>query len=250
MKLKPRWINLSAIVSRSILNAVLTVGSVLLLAPPAFSCSLDAFQQQRGLQAKTRDSGVEITWDGERGSKLRAWFDLDDGQPLIRELAARSAGGRWRVVAQNAHPEFHVTAGTRRISNQQLNPLKALGVELTDDVIEKEKWKVFWDAPLEIPGLDGVNVGTPRQADEVIEADAKFASGGCEVRANGSRVEVEFDGATAGPFSGKLRYTVYRGSNLLRQEVIASTQRPSTAYKVSWRNFRIKDRRRFAHLVA
>lgn len=231
MNLRTRWINLSALASSSELKATATVGLVLLLASPALPCSLDAFNQQRGLQGKTRGSGVEITWDGERGAKLRAWFDLADGQPLIRELAARSGGGRWRVVAEHARPEFHVTAGTRRISNQQLNPLKALGVELTDAVIEKEKWKVFWDAPLEVPGIDGVNVGTPRQANEVIEADAKFASTGCEARANGSRVEVEFDGVTAGPFSGKLRYTVYRGSNLLRQELIASTERPSTAYK-------------------
>ena len=36
---------------------------------------------------------------------------------------------------------------------------------------------------------------------------------------------------SAGIFSGSLRYTVYHGTNLLRQEAIASTNEPSVAYK-------------------
>ena len=34
-----------------------------------------------------------------------------------------------------------------------------------------------------------------------------------------------------GIFSGRLQFTVYRGSNLLRQEAIARTDQPSVAYK-------------------
>jgi len=37
--------------------------------------------------------------------------------------------------------------------------------------------------------------------------------------------------ASRGLFTGGLRYTVYRGTNLLRQEVIAKTDAPSVAYK-------------------
>ena len=40
-----------------------------------------------------------------------------------------------------------------------------------------------------------------------------------------------FPGVELGIFSGSLRYTVYRGTNLLRQEVIAKTDEPSVAYK-------------------
>ena len=46
-----------------------------------------------------------------------------------------------------------------------------------------------------------------------------------------ARIEVSFPGATLGIFSGDLQYTVYKGSNLLRQEIIASTQEPAVAYK-------------------
>ena len=41
---------------------------------------------------------------------------------------------------------------------------------------------------------------------------------------------VTFPGLEMGIFSGELQYTVYRGSNLLRQEAIAKTNEPSVAY--------------------
>ena len=46
-----------------------------------------------------------------------------------------------------------------------------------------------------------------------------------------ARAEISFPGVELGVFSGRLQYTVYRGANLLRQEVIASTREPSVAYK-------------------
>ena len=71
----------------------------------------------------------------------------------------------------------------------------------------------------------------PRKADEVRRAWAKFHSTGCQVKTEGARVEVTFPGVDAGIFAGDLRYTVYRGSNLLRQELIAKTDQPSVAFK-------------------
>ena len=202
-----------------------------LAAQAALPCDLTQCEARHGLTARGSDQGVELRWGGEGGSELRATLAIEHGRPVVRDLAARSAAGEWKLLGSGLAPEFHITAGRRRISNQQLNPLRALGVDLTDEVIEKEKWKVFWDAPLEIPGLEGVNTDLPRSGSEIIEAHAEFASTGCSVRTEGARLEVEFDGVTLGPFSGKLRYTVYRGSNLLRQEIIASTELPSTAYQ-------------------
>ena len=51
------------------------------------------------------------------------------------------------------------------------------------------------------------------------------------MKTDGARIEITFLGVEAGIFSGSLQYTVYRGSNLLRQEVIAKTNEPSVAYK-------------------
>ena len=59
----------------------------------------------------------------------------------------------------------------------------------------------------------------------------QFQITGCQVDTDGARLEANFPGVTLGIFSGGLRYTVYRGTNLIRQEVIAKTDAPSVAYK-------------------
>lgn len=196
----------------------------------ALDCDLSGNLARPGLTAAQSAGSVEVRWQGEGDSELRAVFGVREAAPVVRELAARSAGGPWRTLGVNLAPEIAVTVGTRRISNQQINPMKALGVEPTPEIVEKEKWKAFWDAPLEVPGLEGTNTDLPRKADEIVRAGSEFTTRACAVRAEPGRIEVEFDGLTIGPFHGELRYTVYRGSNLLRQEAIASTQRPSTAY--------------------
>ncbi|MGH9667652.1 MAG: hypothetical protein ACRD9L_24815, partial [Bryobacteraceae bacterium] len=49
-------------------------------------------------------------------------------------------------------------------------------------------------------------------------------------RTTGDRVEVSFDGMRCGIFSGRLQYTFYPGTRLIRQEAILSTNEPDTAY--------------------
>src|SRR5207253_3293959 len=71
----------------------------------------------------------------------------------------------------------------------------------------------------------------PRMPDEVRRAWASYQSAGCAVRTDGARLEITFPGLSMGIFSGRLQFTVYRGSNLVRQEAIAQTNEPSVAYK-------------------
>ena len=51
------------------------------------------------------------------------------------------------------------------------------------------------------------------------------------MKTNGARLEIEFPGVELGVFAGNLQYTIYKGTNLIRQEVIAKTDEPSVAYK-------------------
>ena len=51
------------------------------------------------------------------------------------------------------------------------------------------------------------------------------------MKTNGARLEVAFPGVELGVFAGRLQFTVYKGTNLIRQEVIAKTDEPSVAYK-------------------
>lgn len=146
-------------------------------------------------------------------------------------MAVANADRSWKPVATNLQPEFLVTSGVRRISQQQLTPMRDGGLDITPEVIEKEKWKVFWDAPLRVPGVAGVNPGLPRKADEIRRSPATYKAAGCKVTTDGARIEVSFSGLTMGIFSGRLQFTVYRGTNLIRQEAIAKTDEPSVAYQ-------------------
>ncbi len=195
------------------------------------NCDLREYKPLAGLTAAASAGGLQVTWDGERGQQLRAEFAIRDGQPMVRELAVRNGSGEWRILARDLTPEFDVTSGRRRMSEQQLAPLRALKLQLTPELIDKEKWKAFWDAPLDIPGQPKTNEDMPRRSDEIRRAKASYNATGCAVKTEGARLEVTFPGLSMGIFAGQLRFTVYKGGNLLRQEAIAKTDEPSVAYK-------------------
>jgi hypothetical protein len=215
------------------LRRVIFLSQLLVGAASAQSalCDLSAYKPADGLRAEHRDGALHVSWLGERGDQLRAAFAIRDAQPVIVEVGIHARGGNRITLGRNLTPEFEVTSGVRRISEQQLAPLRALKIEITSAVIEREKWNVFWDAPLRVPGSPRVNPGLPRRPEEIRRARAKFVTNECAVKTDGARLEIEFPGLDLGIFSGRLRYTVYRGSNLLRQEAIARTDEPSVAYK-------------------
>jgi hypothetical protein len=113
--------------------------------------------------------------------------------------------------------------------------------------VERWKWEAFWDAPLyiegsgkrppthatSIPPMNGIfgQKGLPRTPDEITRATASFNAAGCEVKTNGARLEISFPGLTAGVFAGRLQFDVFKGTNMIRQAVIAKTDRDNVAYK-------------------
>src|ERR1017187_8732099 len=137
--------NLETILKPIELSVLAVMFSGLACAQP---CDLNAYKPVDGIKAEATAGATQVTWQGERDQQLRAQFAIRDGQPLIQELAARKGQGTWIVLARNVTPEFEVTSGVRRMSEQQASPLRALKVELTPAVIAKEKWNAFWDAPL------------------------------------------------------------------------------------------------------
>ena len=195
------------------------------------NCNFQEYKSADGLKAEMRAGALELTWQGERGQTLRAILGVIGGQPVVRELAVRR-NGEWSVLGRDLTPEYQVTTGRRRISAQQEVPLRQLGM-FTPEIIERQKWFAFWDAPLNVPGRPGSNaaVDLPRKPEEIQRAWARFQITGCQVSTDGARLEANFPGVSLGIFSGSLRYTVYRGTNLIRQEVIAKTEAPSVAYK-------------------
>ncbi len=195
----------------------------------AQNCDFKEYKAADGLKAEMQAGVLQVVWQGERGQQLRAGFAIHDGQPEVRELAARKGQGSWIVLGSGLVPEFEVTSGMRRMSEQQAGPLRALKIEITPEVIDRERWNAFWDAPLSLPGSSSLEL--PRRPEEIRRAWATYHATGCQVKTDGARLEVTFAGLTLGIFSGDVRFTVYRGTNLLRQEAIARTEAKSVAYK-------------------
>lgn len=236
--------------SVSFLQLILIICITLTAQADPINPDLSAYKVQAGLTAKVEGETLLVTWEGEDETELQLKFAINEGVPSISELMIRPSGGAWRLLAANVTPEFRVVSGVRRITQQQTEPLEELGVELSAEKLEEIKWDAFWDAPLYIedepppthkssipaaepfanhPGLDGP--GMPRKADEVVRATASYQAESCEVRTNGARLEIIFPGVRAGIFSGHLRYDIYKGSNLVRQMLLAKTEHPSAAFK-------------------
>ena len=104
-----------------------------------------------GLTATLEQDLLVVSWAGQSGSEMRVRYAIDGGQPVVHDLAVRKSGGQWGVLGQNLTPEFRVVSGIRRMSTQQAEPLRAAGVVLTPEVIAKNRWFAFWDAPLVMP---------------------------------------------------------------------------------------------------
>ena len=204
-------------------------------------CNTRNFKPVPGITTVVDAQGITLTWSGEHDQQLRARFALRNGQPVVAELAARTKSGPWISLAKDLAPQFEVTTGKRRMANTEMDILKKQNA-VTPENLERYKWNVFWDAPLVINGHSHL-VGPARTPDEVARAASAFASTNCTVTSDGARVSVAFNGLTLGLFAGDLQFTVYKGSNLLRQEAIASTQADSVAYiyKAGLKGFQIAD---------
>ena len=205
------------------------------------ACNTKNYKPVDGIEMSLGFVDVTLTWQGEHDQQLRARFGFRDHHPVVEELAARAKGGPWIVLGRDLAPQFDVTTGKRRMANTEMNILKKEDA-VTPENLERYKWNVFWDAPLAIDGHSHL-VGPPRSADEVARAAAAFNSTSCTISSDGARVSVVFNGLTLGLFAGDLQFTVYKGSNLLRQEAIASTQADSVAYiyKAGLKGFKIAD---------
>ncbi|MPZ17353.1 MAG: hypothetical protein GEV06_05510 [Luteitalea sp.] len=245
----------------------------LFVAATAFAdplkCDLSGYTALTGLTAAVDQDTLVVTWAGDEESELRAQYGIQGGQPVIRELAIRKQGGQWAPLGRDLVPEYYVVSGVRRMTTQQAQPLRQLGVEITPEVIEREKWYAFWDAPLLVPGTpeslpprqgqkptrggqasgrqaqgrgqggtsaalglpEGRVFGLPRTPEEVRRADASFAVTSCTVKTDGARIEVTFPGLSMGIFAGDLRFTAYRGTRMFRMDAIVKTDEPSVAYK-------------------
>ena len=228
------------------LAAVLGVlASASTISADPLTCTTGEYRPAPGLSAAAANDVLTATWDGDAGQQVRLRLALVGGAPTIQEIAVRGQSrGDWKVVASHLTPDFRVVTGLRRVTEQQLQPLRQLKTELTPSLIDRIKWDAFWDAPLNLEAIENTRTnaipppqgllsqpGLPRRPEEISRATATYTIRGCEVKTNGARLEISFDGVQLGVFQGRLQYTLYKGTNLIEQEIIARTDVDSVAYK-------------------
>ena len=213
-----RWSSWFPVRAASLLLLAVAAGAPASAQRPtgeALRCDLAGYRAGGGATAAVAGHALSVEWPGTAGERVRLRFGLRDGAPVIRELALAPAGGAWNPVATDVGVEYRVVEGLRRISNQQLAPLRDLNVPLTQEVVDRYKWDVFWDAPLDLstdvatgnnpPPAAGVagQPGLPRSPDEVRRGEATFRDAGCAVRSDGARLVVAFQGLALGSFAGE-----------------------------------------------
>ena len=207
-------------------------------------CTMTGYKALPGLSAAVSDNTLALTWDGDKNQEVRLRLTLNNGTPTIRDLSVRAKGGQWATIASNVTPEYQVVSGLRRATDQQLKPLKDLGVTITPEILDRIRWEAFWDSPLNVPGDDVAHGGAtppaegianqpglPRKPEEIKRASAVYQVRACAVATNGARLEVSFPGVKLGVFDGRLEYTIYKGSSLIRQAIVAKTEERAVAYK-------------------
>src|SRR5262249_47382512 len=181
-------------------------------------CDLSGYKPSPGLTAAIDQDALVVSWTGQDGAELRTRYAVNTGQPVLRDLSIRRAGASWHVLGRDLTPEYRVTSGVRRMSEQQAQPLRDAGVQLTQEVIDKNRWYAFWDAPLLMPDAPELRrsgqspaaprvLGPPRTPAEIRRADASFAAVSCAVSTDGATLAVTFQGLSMGIFSGSLRFT-------------------------------------------
>jgi len=228
----------------SILPVLITVSSAVVAQENVIQqqCNLEQYQPSAAIQVANNRNGLSVTWNGKDDQQLQMLLVIEQGEPVIRSLDMRNATLPWARVLTNAQIEYKIVEGFRRISNQQLSPLRSLGVEFTQEIVDRYKWDVFWDAPLDLreevsrgnpPPAEGVanQPGLPRSTDEIRRSRVVYRADECKVTTDGTRAEISYSGLTLGSFQGELVITVYAGTNLIRTEALASTSLPSVAYK-------------------
>jgi len=147
--------------------------------------------------------GTKIFWQGENDLRFCASVGIEKHMPIIFDIKADWGEG-FQVVDTNLKPHFEITTGIRKPdANRGRN--------------YDNRWWVYGDPPM-------------NRTCEVETNLAQFDTKRYTVKKDGARTTVDFDGVSCRFFTGSMRLTVYDGSNLLRVELLMTTQEPSLAY--------------------
>lgn len=169
---------------------LLIATTLLAAALPTGSVDLSQFGPNSGIQIEHRRNLLRAEWTGPDQKSRAAIFSLDERTPLFHALEENGT-----VVAENVHPIFTVTVGSR---------------------IERANERyIFFDKPST----------RPTETHESTLGDRTV-----HVESAGKRASIHFRNFSAGPFSGELIVRLYSGSPFMQVEAAMSVDRKLVAY--------------------
>ena len=193
-------------------SRIMIVAAVMCLARAAsadpLTCNLHRVQGGAGphRRRRRRHAHPHLGRRGQPGTAAAAVDQqrhADHPRTVGPHARARRRGRHWRATRP---PSSRWSSGLRRATDQQIKPLRDLGVEITSKVIDEIKWEAFWDAPLErarrrMPrtamrrlrsAASRTSPGCRARPEEVKRATAIYRAQSCDVKSNGGRIEVRF----------------------------------------------------------
>ena len=202
------------------------------------TCNLSAYRAASGLTAAADGTTLTVTWDGERQQELRLRFGLTEGNVTIQTLDVRQKGGAWSAIATNIGPDFRVVSGcaasatssSRRCaaSASSSPPTSSTGSAGSRSGTRRSTCGTRRAAaatrrrPPASPISRACRASPRRSSARLLVYDARPAA---TVKTDGARLEIAFPGVQLGVFSGALQFTVFKGSNLIQQDVAGDDQR-------------------------
>jgi hypothetical protein len=159
-------------------------------------CDLKDFRPSQNFAAVQSGDLLTLDWTGENHSSLRLVLNLGDAQKLIAELSqSASPDAPRKIVLKDAAPAYSVYVGHRHGS-----------------------WEdSYFDNPSERPH-------------EISTHFSKLVIESCQVESDGNQLHITIPGLWMGFFYGRLEFTLYAGSNLVKQAAVVSTEEPQIAY--------------------
>jgi hypothetical protein len=154
---------------------------------------LSGYSRGCGVRVERENDRLAVAWPIAKDELGYLSLNLTSGEPLIKELGVAVDNGPPPLI-ENADPAVFVTVGSREVP-----PGKP----------SEQAWQVFFDNPHRRPHKTYASSLDKQRV---------------RVTSHHERAVVSVEKLTAGPFSGALEFTFFKGCRLFRVDAVVSTQ--------------------------
>ena len=155
---------------------------------------MSGYSPDCGVELEAKDNTLIAQWETPQGSTALT-LDLSGDGALVRSIAVESVDGNFVDVLRDANPVMVLTVGER-------------------DLKKRGGWTIFFDR-------------VDRKPSESGRLNLKLQS--VAARSVGRRCFLELDRLEGEAFSGKLRFTLYAGCDLIHVQAIVQTHKDARA---------------------